>query len=227
MTPVYHTWSSTALMWSSSRVCSTCCSPGQTEPTRTPWLLASSVCWMRTQMGSSTSGSSSMDWVRIEMLVLCVWSLFVSVKMLSFFLKHVFVGVLYHGDLTEKLKLLYQMHVLPGEFALVGLWFHRKLLYGLYRNCFQMFLSWYFYYNVCKFWMVLQAKQQPKNKNIMPWKHQTFCQFKCYLNCSTKCDKNEILFMFIDEILTGESQMVLLMEGWRKALIVNVIKKTE
>lgn len=33
--------------------------------------------------------------------------------------------------------------------------------------------------------------------------------------------------MFIDEILTGESQMVLLMEGWRKALIVNVIKKTE
>uniref|UniRef100_A0A8C7ZF82 TBC1 domain family member 9 n=1 Tax=Oryzias sinensis TaxID=183150 RepID=A0A8C7ZF82_9TELE len=37
------------------------------------------------------------------------------------------LGVLYHGDLTEKLKLLYQMHVLPGEFALVGLWFHRKL----------------------------------------------------------------------------------------------------
>lgn len=25
------------------------------------------------------------------------------------------LGVLYHGDLTEKLKLLYKMHVIPGE----------------------------------------------------------------------------------------------------------------
>ena len=29
----------------------------------------------------------------------------------------VFLGVLCHGDLTEKLKLLYKMHVIPGECA--------------------------------------------------------------------------------------------------------------
>lgn len=29
----------------------------------------------------------------------------------------VVAGVLCHGDLTEKLKLLYKMHVLPGECA--------------------------------------------------------------------------------------------------------------
>lgn len=29
----------------------------------------------------------------------------------------VLLGVLCHGDLTEKLKLLYKMHVIPGECA--------------------------------------------------------------------------------------------------------------
>lgn len=72
MTPACPTWSSTASMWSSSRACSTCCSPGLTEPTQTPLLCASSVSLTKMEMPSSTSVSLSTAWVSRERLWVCV-----------------------------------------------------------------------------------------------------------------------------------------------------------
>ena len=39
-------------------------------------------------------------------------------------------GVLYHRDLTEKLKLLYKLHVLPGEFESMQL--SDDVIYNIY-----------------------------------------------------------------------------------------------
>lgn len=36
------------------------------------------------------------------------------------YVPHLFSGVLYHGDLIEKLKILYKMHVMPGGCAAVS-----------------------------------------------------------------------------------------------------------
>lgn len=71
-TPACPTWSSTASTWSSSKACSTCCSPGPTEPTRTPWLCASSVSWTKTETPSSIFGSSSAAWVSRMRFCVCV-----------------------------------------------------------------------------------------------------------------------------------------------------------
>lgn len=117
-TPACRTWSSTASMWSSLKACSPCCSPGPTGPTLTRWLSASSVSWTKTATLSSTSETSSVAWVsgnglwRSRHLCNLSGELILSElpNSLVFFL-----GVLCHGDLTEKLKLLYKIHVLPGE----------------------------------------------------------------------------------------------------------------
>lgn len=114
-TPACPTWSSTASTWSSSKACSTCCSPGPTAPTQTPWLCASSVSWTKTETPSSIFGSSSAALVSRMRFCVCVCVLAQTCPFPLMLV--VFLGVLCHGDLTEKLKLLYKMHVIPGECA--------------------------------------------------------------------------------------------------------------
>lgn len=62
-TRAYRTWSSTGSTWNSLKACSACCSPGPMETTPTRWPLVSSASLTRTEMLSSTSGTSSMAWV--------------------------------------------------------------------------------------------------------------------------------------------------------------------
>uniref|UniRef100_A0A4W6EY44 TBC1 domain family member 9 n=1 Tax=Lates calcarifer TaxID=8187 RepID=A0A4W6EY44_LATCA len=72
------------------------------------------------------------------------------------------LGVLCHGDLTEKLKLLYKMHVLPGECALMQFNVLRKSPLQNCRKCFILKLNTPDYRHYLKLW---NQETKPKREN--------------------------------------------------------------
>uniref|UniRef100_A0A3B4ZC74 TBC1 domain family member 9 n=1 Tax=Seriola lalandi dorsalis TaxID=1841481 RepID=A0A3B4ZC74_SERLL len=72
------------------------------------------------------------------------------------------LGVLCHGDLTEKLKLLYKMHVLPGECASMQFSDLGGSSLGNHRKCFVLKLNTPDYRHYLKLW---NQETKPKLEN--------------------------------------------------------------